>query len=67
MKVFHTTQEEGRLNAAKLEAGLLSKFSNENIIKFQALFLGFNNLQAYLIMERVSDAQPLHKFIKKRG
>ena len=67
VKVFHTTQEEGRLNAAKLEAGLLSKFSHENIIKFQALFLGFNNLQAYLNMERVSDAQPLHKFIKKRG
>lgn len=44
VKVFHTTQEEGRLNAAKLEASLLSKFEHENIIKFQALFHGFNNL-----------------------
>lgn len=55
------------MNAAKLEADLLSKFKHENIIKFHGIFSGFNNLQTYLIMERVKDALPLHRFIKKRG
>jgi len=44
VKVFHTTQESVRFEAAQLEAKILSRINHPNIVAFEQMYWEKNNL-----------------------